>query len=266
MATRIGCCINMLCGNQDEKAMRYIDELAQIGYDYLELPLTQIMELTDVEFSIMRDDIDKKNIGCWVCNDFFPASIKITGPNIDLQKIDDYLDTALRRAKALGAQIIVFGSGGARCVPAGFPKDEAFRQLVGFLRTVSKKIKSHGMIIAIEPLNREECNIINSIDEAFELCRAVNADNVQILADYYHMFKENEDIDIMSGEKKCRLIHAHVSDPRKGRLFPTDARTHRAFLDKVKECRVGTISVEGYTANFGQDARKSLELLKNALN
>ncbi len=266
MATRIGCCINMLSRKQDETAMNYINELAQMGYDYLEIPLTQVMELSSAEFDKMREALSKKDIQCEVCNDFIPDSIKITGPDVKWGIINGYLDRALTRAYKLGVKIIVFGSGRARYVEEGFPKDKAFWQLVTFLQRVSAKAAPYGISIAIEPLNREECNIINSIDEAFKLSDAVNAENVRVLADFYHMVKENDNLESMSSERRCPLIHAHISDPRNGRLFPTEMETHRDFLKKVKERRIGTISVEGYTTDFESDARKSLKMLKSALS
>ena len=50
---------------------------------------------------------------------------------------------------------------------------------------------------AIEPLNRQESNIVNSVAEGLALMRRVKRDEVQILADYYHMALESEDLSIL---------------------------------------------------------------------
>jgi hypothetical protein len=43
-----------------------------------------------------------------------------------------YVAKAFDRVARLGVRIVVFGSGGARRVPEGYPRDDAVRQMVDF--------------------------------------------------------------------------------------------------------------------------------------
>ena len=61
---------------------------------------------------------------------FVPGAIKLTGPDVDPAKQMSYVTGLLGRLNKLGVKVVVFGSGGARRVPDGFSKDEAFTQLV----------------------------------------------------------------------------------------------------------------------------------------
>jgi sugar phosphate isomerase/epimerase len=70
-------------------------------------------------------------------------------------------------------RILCFGSGGARRVPDGFSKDEAFAQLVAFGTRIAPEAKAHGITVVIEPLRRQETNIINTAAEGFALVKAV---------------------------------------------------------------------------------------------
>ena len=45
----------MIADDSDVVGMKYIKELAQLGYDYVELPLAQIMDLSDCNFDILMN-------------------------------------------------------------------------------------------------------------------------------------------------------------------------------------------------------------------
>ena len=46
--------------------------------------------------------------------------------------------------------------------------------------------QKNGVTIVAEPLNRTECNIINTVAEAMEYVRAINHPNFKCLVDSYH--------------------------------------------------------------------------------
>jgi sugar phosphate isomerase/epimerase len=73
----------------------------------------------------------------------------------------------------LGVRLIVFGSSGARQVPEGFSKKEAFEQLVDFGKRTGPEARARDITIAIEPQRREESNIINNTAEALAWVEAV---------------------------------------------------------------------------------------------
>ena len=43
---KLGCCLNMLGDSSEPIGRRYMNLLYRAGYDYMELPLAQIMELS----------------------------------------------------------------------------------------------------------------------------------------------------------------------------------------------------------------------------
>ena len=90
----------------------------------------------------------------------------MTGPDVDKARLDSYLAAATERAAELDGEIIVFGSGGARHVPEGFSRTRAHDQILEFLEAAANYAGEHGLVIAIEHLNRSETNVITSIAEA----------------------------------------------------------------------------------------------------
>lgn len=251
---RIGCCASV----EQSKI------LAEIGYDYIELPLARIMELSDSEFQLLKNDIASWKIKPEVCNIFFPSNLRLTGPSVDLEAVFNYVESALTRASQIGVDTIVFGSAGAKNVPVGFSKHEALKQLVALLKEWDSIAKRNRIIIAIEPLNKTESNFINSTKEALDLANQVGRDNIKLLIDFYHFSVGLEDLSIIS-EASSHLVHTHIARPL-GRAYPIDMSEddYERFFEKLNDIGFkGRMSVEGNTKDFEKDAALSLSLLKN---
>jgi len=175
------------------------------------------------------------------------------------------LRNALDRVAALGVQVVVFGSGGARRVPDGFSKDEAFAQLVAFGKRAAAEARPRGITIAIEPLRREETNIINSAGEGLTLVQAIDDPNFQLMIDFYHLASEHEDPSIV-GRAGAHLRHLHMANPT-GRVFPQDwsEYDYAPFFAALKQTGYAhRISVEASTKDLPADAPRAIALLRRA--
>ncbi len=263
---KFGCCTNMIAACPDGTGIEHVESLARAGYDYVELPLAQIMDLSHEEFGSLKRKMEEANIPCEACNNFFPARIRLTGENTDKAAISEYTEAALDRAAQLGAKTVVFGSSGAKNVPGGFPHEKAWTQLVFLLRNIDEAAGKHGITVAIEPLNRLESNIINTAEEGLRLAQDVNRANIKLLVDYYHLAMEKESPDILKKAGKY-IRHVHFARPE-GRVFPggSDPEDYSLFFKKLADTGYdGRVSVEAYSRDFAADFIKSLELLKAAV-
>lgn len=149
-----------------------------------------------------------------------PASHKITGPDADPAKLQAYMKTLLTRAKKVGIQTIVFGSGGARQVPEGFDRERAYAQIVAFLKAAAPVAAENGVTIVIEPLNKTECNILNGIVESCEVAKRVGHPNVKLLWDTYHFWMDGQEMRELTETIKTGLVHhVHLAD-KEGRVGP----------------------------------------------
>ena len=144
------------------------------GFDYVELGTTELTALSDADFEAAVAQAKAVGIPTPNANLFLPATLKLTGPEAATPEQQmAYVTKAFTRLERLGVTILCFGSGGARRVPDGFPKDEAFAQLVAFGKRIAPEAKAHGITVVIEPLRRQETNIINTAAEGFALVKAV---------------------------------------------------------------------------------------------
>lgn len=235
------------------------------GFDYVELSTTEIASLSDADFEKAAEEIKRAGIPTPVTNLFLPRTLKVTGPEIDRALQMAYVRKAFARLTQLGTEIVVFGSGGARQVPDGFDKAEAWKQLVEFGQRIAPEASAAGITIAIEPLRRQESNIVNSAREGLELVKAIGHPNFELMVDFYHLASEKEDPAIVL-EAGQHIRHLHTANPQ-GRVFPLswEEFDYAPFFANVRKIGYDRrISVEASTKDLAGEAPRAIALLRKA--
>lgn len=236
----------------------------KIGFDYIEPAVVNIVQMTEDEYKEALREVKEANIGCEVFNILFPGDTKLVGPEVNLDHIKEYLEGAFERIAKLGAKVVVFGSGGARRVPQGLSPEDGWNDLVNTARLVGEVASQYDITIAMEPLNKKETNIINSVSQGIKFVHDVDHPNIRLLADFYHMRMENESMDIIGKTTSELLVHTHIARGH-DRYFPqtVDEDTYSQFFSSLKDIGYkGRISIEGGTKDVQIDGPVALDLLK----
>lgn len=252
----------MITPRQDLIGIEIIEDLAAIGCDYIELSIRDLAALPEPAFMQILKRIEASGIRCESCNNFFPGHVRLTGPNASLPAAVAYATTIFERAAQLGASVIVFGSADAKNVPAGFPHQSAWKQVVALLQALGPLAGNYGITIVIEPLNTRESNLVNTAGEGLALAREVGHPNVQLLIDYYHLRQADEDpaIVLEAGEA---IRHLHFAEPiERGFPLAPSAAYDTFFSNLGKIGYSGRCSIEAYTQNFISDAKSALAVMK----
>jgi sugar phosphate isomerase/epimerase len=239
---------------------------AKMGFDYVELPLAQVMDLPQERFNELLRLIRTEGIPVEACNNFFPARIRLTGEDANPELIAEYVKTATDRAAAMGVKIIVLGSSGAKNIPPGFPYEQAVDQLKELLPKLDDIVAPLEITVALEPLNKKESNFITTASEGLELVQDLSLDNVKLLIDYYHLRMEDEDLAVIN-EAGPDLQHLHIA-AKDGRLFPRagDGENYGMFFARLKAMDYdGRVSVEAYSQDLATDGAASLKLLRSLI-
>lgn len=235
------------------------------GFEYVELSATEIANLTDADFDAVAAKIKALGLPTPAANNFVPAAIKLVGPETNPEAQMAHVKKAFTRLAQLGTEVVVFGSGGARRVPDGYARDEAFKQLVDFGRRAATEAAAHKITVAVEPLRRQETNIINTAGEGLELVKAINHPNFQLMIDFYHLASEKEDPEIVI-RAKDHLRHLHFANPT-GRVFPLkwEEFDYAPFFANLKKIGYNKrISMEGSTKDLATEGPITVALLKKA--
>lgn len=254
--------------------------LSNNGYDFAELTVGALANLSEDEYDDVLQELRRSPIPVPIYNSFVPAAIPLAGPDVSQQSIEAYLDKSMHRVADAGGSTIIFGSGAARKAPKGFPIEAAMEQIQCFLHMCEIRANSLGITVAIEPLNKQETNIINSVAEAVELARTVGLPHIKVLADSYHMFVENESHDVIS-EAAPWLAHVHISD--RDRIYPGklagESQTvaagggkaggvdFKSFFGALKKVGYeGLISTECPFDDFEAETKESLVFIRDTWN
>jgi D-psicose/D-tagatose/L-ribulose 3-epimerase len=243
-----------------------LDAAKAAGFDYVELATSEIAALSDADFEQAAARIRQAGLPVPAMNLFLPATLKVTGPDINRDQQMAYVTKAFTRLARLGTTIVVFGSGGARRIPAGFPKEQAIQQLVEFGRRIAPEARARGITIAVEPLRPEETNIINSAAEGLALVNSVADPNFQLMVDFYHLASVKEDPAIIV-RARDHIRHVHMANPE-GRIFPRvfDEYDYAPFFAALRAIGYDKrISVEASTKSLETDAPVAIALLRKAI-
>ena len=268
---RIGCCLigspfQLTNGRTTSESKLDImvsgyETLMEAGFDYAECAVGQLLQLSDEELAEAARLHQNGRLTIESCNCFVPGTIPLTG-----ETTGDYLPhirEVYRRMQLVGGDTIVFGSGGARRIPEGFDRERAKAQLDDFMRTAAEIAREYNITIVIEPLNSAECNVILSTTEGADYARRVNHPNLKLLADIYHMSKENEPYEVLLNHADI-LRHIHVSEyPSHGYPGREDGVCVRQFADVLKQCGYdGRVTIECHWTDYAKDVNATAPFMK----
>lgn len=254
-AVKVGVCTRDVAG-----ARKY-------GFDYIEPAAAEIAAMSEDQFGEYAGIVLASPLRCHSFNGLIRRpDLKVVGDHVPASALKDYLQMCLPRCRRLGASIVVWGSSGSRNVPEGFARERAWEQIADFLHMAGDIARQHGLIVAIEPLRRQESNILNTGAEALEMVHKVKHPQVRMIIDYFHMRQEQEDPRILE-LAKLEIVHLHFANPH-GRLWPhnldEDDQYETFFRYLQKTGYSGSISIEGQ-GSFEKDGAASREFFHQAL-
>lgn len=237
-------------------------EAAEAGYEYIEENISYIAGLDDSGYAAFREKARTAPLPIEAFCILFPGGMRLTGEDADPAKQGEYAGLALGRAAELGGRTVVFGSGGARRVPDGFDRARAYSQLVRVGRMLGETAEKNGLEIALEPLYKRGCNIINTQAEGLGLVRDVDHPAFRLLCDWCHLTIEGGnrgDIAACAGY----LAHTHIANPATRALpEPGDGFDYADFFEGIRRAGYrGRVSVEADTGRW-RNLAASLEFLK----
>lgn len=189
-----------------------IEQCGKIGFDLIEIPL-----LKPDEFDVKshRAALDQAGIDA-TCSLALPASLHLPFYP-DAAKA--FLIKALDKVQELGCHYL----GG--CTPyslgtlTGKPPTTAERQtVIDVMKEVCAEAAKRDITVALEPCNRYETYMYNSLADARDAILAVGASNFKLHADTYHMNIEEERFDTAFINAADVIGYVHMSESHRGQV------------------------------------------------
>lgn len=171
------------------------------------------------------------------------------------------IKSSLQYTAAIGAQGLIapaaYGMFSRKLPPFHPPRSEEGdrRALLDSLSRIAEDAEKFNVNLFLEPLNRYEDHMLNTVSQAVSLVKEVGSDKIKVMADFFHMSIEEPKI-----EESIALYHPfigyyHLADSN--RLEP--GKGHTDFAEPL--ALLNTINYKGflsYECGLSGEARKSL--------
>jgi sugar phosphate isomerase/epimerase len=196
---RYGCCVSP----------EWIGVVAEVGFDFCELPARAVLPMaSDGEALPALRAIAEARLRPESFNSLIPGEIPLCGPHADSEQLRGYFTRAFGRMASLGAEVAVLGSGAARKIPDGWPREQALDQLANAFAIAAEEANRANITLSIEHLNKGECNVFNTVGESYDFVLERGLSGIYILADLFHLELEQEPFEnVVRAAPLLRHVH-----------------------------------------------------------
>lgn len=190
--------------------------VAGLGFDVIEVCVENPARLSG---QAVAEAAAGAGLGVVVCGAF--------GPERDVSHEDasvrtgavNYLRTCIDVAAAVGSPIVagpMYATTGQARLLSEVERRAQWLRATKSLREVAAYADASGVSLAIEPLNRFETDLVNTVEQGKALCKGIGAPNVGLLLDTFHMNIEETSIAGAIRDAGSLLRHFHACENDRG--------------------------------------------------
>ncbi len=246
-------------------APEYWAQVKEIGYDYAEGYFRMLATADAEQWNDIVRFYQRAELPVSAFNGIFAKDIPLYEGKETNGVIEEYAKKGFDRAKRLGGEIVVFGSGAARAIPDGMEKERAKERFAEVACLLGDIAKSNEMKLALEPLSFQETNFINTLLDGIDICEYIDHKNVGLTLDFFHFFRNGEDIETVS-KAKPYLFHAHLARPNPDRKTPKqeDISVCKTWADALRAIGYNErISLEAvFEKDFCGDGKRAYPIMQ----
>ncbi len=232
-----------------------IDHVKQLGFDIIEI-CVEDPETIDVK--AIAERLKQTGVKATICGAF--------GPDRDLSADDvetrenglAYLRRCIEIAAALDAGSVVgpmySAVGKTRLLDAPARKIQ-WLLAVENIRRAADFAAERGVKLGLEPLNRFETDLVNTVDQGLRMVADIDRPNVGLLLDTFHMNIEEKDIPAALRRAAGKIVEFHACSSDRG----TPGEDHLpwpAIVSALRETSFrGPVVIEAFTPEIKEIAR-----------
>jgi D-psicose/D-tagatose/L-ribulose 3-epimerase len=208
---RIGINLLLWTGHVTAAQRPVLEMLRQIGYDLVEVPVMTGSPAHYAELGRWLDEVGLARSSSMAFTDqrFDPISPERAKRRAALERMKWQIDCAraLGATKVVGPMFQVLGQ-----FSGTGPTGDERRRAADLLAEVAPLAQQAGVTLAIEPLNRFECHLCNTLQAAVELARQVDHPAIGVMVDTFHANIEEKSTPAAIRAAGRHLVHVHISE------------------------------------------------------
>jgi D-psicose/D-tagatose/L-ribulose 3-epimerase len=191
-------------------------KVKDFGYDIFEMATE---EPEKIDLKAVKAAAEETGIDIIVCG-VFGGDRDLSSPE---KAIRDngmaYLRWAIQAAEYLGSPCVsgpMYSIVGKRRILPPAERQIEYERSVESVRVMAAYAGDHGVMLGIEPINRFEIDMINTVDQALKYIEDVGSPHVGLQLDTFHMHIEEKDTFKALVKAGNRLIHLHTCENDRG--------------------------------------------------
>ena len=222
-------------------------KIKEMGYDAVEIPVEYPEQIDGQK---VREALDEHGLKPVVCGAFGPSRDLTNEDPAVHQQCFDYIEQCFELCNTWGASFLAgpmyAAVGKARMLSPEARKKE-WELAVTNLQKVCDMAQERGLSVAIEPLNRFETDLINTVADLDKLLKDINHSAAGILLDVFHMNIEEPDMEKAVLTAGDRLLHVQIADNYRGTPGTGQVRWDALQRGLKAVNYQGVISIESFT-------------------
>ncbi|MGP3971738.1 sugar phosphate isomerase/epimerase family protein [Streptomyces sp. 6N223] len=234
----------------DDTLARTVPRLGQWGFDAVELPLEQPGDWSPASVAKLLT----------ACRLRPAAVIAAMSPGRDLvatspgtvRATQEYLLSCVDAAHQVGAPVVagpIYATVGRTWRISEQERASVYAELREGLAPVVEHARAAGVRIAVEPLNRYETSVLNTVGQTLQALDGLPAETVGVALDTYHQNIEERGLDIAAHQAAGRIAHVQVCANDRG----TPGRDSLDWWGFLRELLAGgydgPLCIESFTAH-----------------
>ncbi|WP_367281453.1 sugar phosphate isomerase/epimerase family protein [Porifericola rhodea] len=233
-----------------ETAFELFPRIKNMGYDLVEIPVEYPEQIDARQVKKALDDYELKAV---VCGAFGPSRDFTHTDTKVQQNCHQYILECFKLCQHWETKFLAgpmyAAVGNARMLSPEERKVE-WDRAVHNLRVVCEHAAAEGLSIALEPLNRFESDMVNTVEDVEKLIQDINHPAAKIMVDVFHMNIEEPDLAKAIEQAGNKLIHVQIADNYRG--TPGTGSVRWDVLSKALAANKyeGAISIESFTPDI----------------
>jgi D-psicose/D-tagatose/L-ribulose 3-epimerase len=198
------------------KSTPLFKEFKSWGFDAVEIA---VEDPTHLDPPRIKVELDRCGLTCCSICGVFPLARDLRGTPERQKASLDYLAKLIDYAVELQSFTVVgpmySAVGHAELYPPAVKRSQ-WKTVARNLRKIAQYAESKGVILAMEPLNRWETDLINTCDQALQMIEDVGSPALMVHLDTFHMNIEEKDPVAAIRQAGKRLGHVHACGSDRG--------------------------------------------------
>jgi D-psicose/D-tagatose/L-ribulose 3-epimerase len=232
-----------------------IDKVADCGFDLIEIC---IEDPATIDASAIVKRLEKTGISATICGAFGPE--RDISSDYESRRAQGlaYIQKCVDIAHAVGSPLVagpMYSAVGKTRLLSKPEREAQWAVSIESMKVASHMAAAKGVKLAVEPLNRFETDLLNTVEQAMEWLGRLGRDNVGLLIDTFHMNIEERDIPAAIRLAGQKVFHFHGCSNDRG----TPGKDHLPWPGIVGALRdiaySGVTVIEAFTPEVREIAR-----------